>query len=55
MLRCDPRVAELRLTGVYPLDDTDRALATLEESLPVKLEWTTRYWLSVQPREATQA
>ena len=33
----------------------DRALATLEESLPVKLEWTTRYWLSVQPREATQA
>ena len=55
VLRCDPRVAELRLTGVYPLDDTDRALATLEESLPVKLEWTTRYWLSVQPRETTQA
>ena len=53
ILRCDPRVADLRLTGIYPLDDTDRALATLEEGLPVKLDWTTRYWLTVRARGKT--
>lgn len=55
IIRCDPRIANLRLTGVYPLDDTDRALATLEEGLPVKLDWTTRYWLSVRPRSEAQS
>jgi transmembrane sensor len=55
ILRCDPRIADLRLTGIFPLDDIDRALATLEEGLPVKLDWTTRYWLTVRPRSETQA
>jgi transmembrane sensor len=50
IVRCDPRVADLRITGVFPLDEPDRALAALEEALPVKLEWATRYWLSVRPR-----
>jgi transmembrane sensor len=55
VIRCDPGVADLRLTGIYPLDDTDRALATLEEGLPIKLEWITRYWLSVRPRSKARA
>ena len=54
ILRCDPSIADLRLTGVYPLDDIDRALATLEEGLPVRLDWTTRYWLTVRPRSEIQ-
>lgn len=53
VLRCDPRVASLRVTGVFPLYDTDRALAALTEGLPVKLEWSTRFWLNVRPRDAT--
>lgn len=51
VLRCDPSIAELRVTGVFPLDDTDRALAALADGLPVRLDWTTRYWLSVRPRD----
>ena len=50
ILRCDPRIADLRLTGIYSLDDTDRTLATLEEALPIHLDWATRYWLTVRPR-----
>lgn len=50
VIRCDPRIADLQLTGVFPLDDPDRALATLEDGLPVRLDWTTRYWLTVRPR-----
>lgn len=50
VLRCDPRVAELRLTGVFPLDDTDLALAAVTQGLPVQLHFVTRYWVTVQPR-----
>lgn len=50
VLRCDPSIADLRLTGIFPLDDTDRALLSLADGLPVKLDWTTRYWLTVRPR-----
>lgn len=53
ILRCDPRVAGLRVTGVFPLNDTDRALAALAEGLPVELEWRTRFWLNVRPRDAS--
>lgn len=51
VLRCDPGIADLRITGIFPLDDTDRALLTLADGLPVRLDWTTRYWLTVRPRE----
>lgn len=37
-LACDPEVAELRISGAFPLRDTDRALAALTETLPVKIE-----------------
>lgn len=52
-LRCDPAVADLRLTGAYPLhgtDPSDRILASLEQTLPVRVSRVTRYWVSVGPR-----
>jgi transmembrane sensor len=49
LLRCDPSVASLPLTGVFPLVDTDRVLAALEQSLPVKIQRMTRYWVTVGP------
>ena len=49
-LGCDPAVADLRLTGSYPLDDTDRILAALQQTLPVKVSRFTRYWVSVDAR-----
>lgn len=47
MLRVDPLVADLRLSGVFPLADTDRILATLPSVLPVRVQWRTRYWVTV--------
>jgi transmembrane sensor len=54
-LRCDPAVADLRVTGIWPLADaeaTDQVLASLERTLPVKVSRFTRYWVSVGPTAA---
>lgn len=48
LLRCDPAVADLRVTGVFPLHDTDRALLNLTLGLPVRIVYRTRYWVTVQ-------
>lgn len=50
VLRCDPQVASLPLTGVFPLGDTDRVLAALQQSLPVEVHRLTRYWVTVKQR-----
>jgi transmembrane sensor len=47
---CDPAVAGLRVSGTYPLADTDRVLAILGKSLPVAVEYRTCYWVRVVPR-----
>jgi transmembrane sensor len=50
VLRCDAEVADLLLTGVFPLDDSDAILAALERSLPVRAQAVTRYWVTLKPR-----
>lgn len=50
VLRCDPVVARLIVSGVYPLDDTDRALDALARALPVRVQYATRYWVTVSAR-----
>ena len=45
----DPAVAGLKVSGTYPLQDTDRILASIAETLPVKLQTMTRYWVRVIP------
>jgi len=50
ILRCDPAVADLRLTGSFPLADTDRVLAKLAQTLPVSVTYRTRYWVTVVSR-----
>lgn len=46
ILRCDPAVADLRLTGSYPLNDTEQIFTMLEQSLPVAVQRRTRYWVT---------
>ncbi|HVY06763.1 MAG TPA: FecR domain-containing protein [Burkholderiales bacterium] len=48
---CAPEVARLRVSGTYPLSDTDRVFAAIERNLPIKVERFTRYWVSVKPRQ----
>lgn len=46
-LLCDGAVADLRISGVFQLEDIDRALAGLSRSLPVRIERRTRYWVRI--------
>ncbi|GLK87830.1 FecR domain-containing protein [Pseudomonas turukhanskensis] len=49
-VQCSANIAELRLSGAYPLDDTDSALAAIARALPVRIEQRTRYWVRVLPK-----
>ena len=49
-LGCAPAVADLKVSGAFPLDDTDAALAALADAFPLRIERFTRYWVRVQPR-----
>jgi transmembrane sensor len=49
-LNCDAKIADLLISGTYPLDDSERILQLLEISLPVKVKRFTRYWVTVEAR-----
>lgn len=48
-LGCSPQVAGLRLSGAFNLDDTDVALLSLEDALPIRARRMTRYWVRLEP------
>ena len=48
-LACDPAVAGLRVSGVFPLADTDKALAVITRAFPVRAAGLSRYWLTLVP------
>ncbi|MBK1690022.1 FecR domain-containing protein [Rubrivivax gelatinosus] len=52
MIRCEPAVAGLRLSGAFMLNDTDAVLDNLARLLPVRVLERTRYWITVAPRGA---
>ncbi|BDZ73900.1 sensor [Methylophaga marina] len=51
ILRCDATVADLKVSGVFPLNDTDKALQQMAQALPVSIQSRTRYWVTVVPRD----
>lgn len=50
VLRCDPEVAHLRISGAFQLNDTDAVLAALPATLPVQVRYRTPYWVTIGPR-----
>ena len=50
-LRCDPSIAGLKISGAFPLDDSDRALAALESGFGLRIVRRTDYWVSVLPAQ----
>lgn len=48
-LRCDPAIAGLKISGAFPLTDSDRALAALESGFGLRVVRRTDYWVSVLP------
>ncbi|VVN67063.1 FecR domain-containing protein [Pseudomonas fluorescens] len=47
MLRCTDEVAGLKVFGTYQLADTDQILALIAKALPIRIDYRTRYWVSV--------
>lgn len=52
VLRCDPAVAGLRISGAYQLADTDQVLRMLAATLPVAVVQRTCWWVMVGPLQA---
>ena len=46
-IRCAPELAELRISGAFQLADTDAALAALALAFPVRVQYMTRYWVTL--------
>jgi transmembrane sensor len=51
VLRWEPELEALRITGSFRLDDTDRILALLAASLPLEVQTRTRYWVTLVARK----
>ena len=49
-LGCDPGVANLKISGAFPLDDPEEALAALLESFPLRIERFTHLWTRIVAR-----
>ena len=47
VLRWDPRLESLRVTGSFRLDDTDRILSLLASTLGFEVQARTRYWITL--------
>ncbi|MFT3666164.1 FecR domain-containing protein [Piscinibacter sp.] len=43
-ITCDSAVAELRVSGSYPLDDIGKVLDALSATLSLRIETVTRFW-----------
>ena len=50
LLRWEPALETLRVTGSFQLDNTDRILSLLAATLPVQVHARTRYWVTLVPR-----
>lgn len=45
-----PEVAGLKVMGIYPADDPDRALDMLEQALPIRVRRSLPWWVTVEAR-----
>lgn len=51
ILRCDPAVADLLVSGVFQLQNTDHTLDVLLATQPVAAVYRTRWWVTIVPRQ----
>lgn len=48
VLRCDPAAASMRVSGAFPLTDTDASLRLLAKTLPLQIDRTMPWWVVVR-------
>ncbi|MBV7482055.1 DUF4880 domain-containing protein [Bordetella sp. BOR01] len=54
-LSASPDAAGLPVSGVFPLDDTDLALAMLQQTLPITVTRWGRWWVTVESADGAGA
>lgn len=47
---CDERVADLPISGIFHVKDTDKVLQFLAQTQPVSVTYHTRFWVMVGPK-----
>ena len=50
VIRYDQTAASMVISGVFPLLDTDRVLQSLLQALPLRIDYFSRYWVTVHAR-----
>ena len=48
ILRCEPAIEQLEISGTFSTKNTDTALETLASTLPVRIHKMTEYWVTIQ-------
>lgn len=49
VISCDPAIAHLKISGAFPIDDTDRALRMISATFPVREQRLTSYYVRMVP------
>lgn len=49
VIQVSPAVADLRISGLLPLDDSDHALSMLASIAPIKVQRLTDLWVRIEP------
>ncbi len=47
IIKCDPSIASLPVSGAFQLKDPDEILRLLAKSLPIRIQQRTSYWINV--------
>jgi transmembrane sensor len=50
-ITCDERVAQLRVSGLFQIWNTEQTLQFLAQTQPVSVTYRTRFWVSVGPEQ----
>lgn len=51
-LACDPALADIRVSGTFPLANTERIIFAVADTLQLDVQQFTRYWVTLKPRLA---
>lgn len=49
LLRCDASLERLPVSGAFPVDDLDAILASLRDTHGLRIQYFTRYWITLLP------
>lgn len=45
-----PQIADIKVVGAYPLNNPEQALEMLASALPIRIQHTLPWWVSLEPR-----